>query len=46
MRRIKNTICLQTVQSSRSAIHSECGLFMTGPYMVILVKRSIKEGPR
>jgi len=44
-RKTKNTMCSQTIQSERSAVHSEHDLSSTGPRMAIPIKGSLKEGP-
>jgi len=46
VKKIKNTMHLQTIQSEGSTVHSECNLFITGPHAVISIKGSVKEGPR
>jgi len=46
VRRKKNTMCLQTIQSEGLAVHYECDLSTTGPRTAILIKGSVKEGPR
>ena len=45
VRRKKNTMHLQTIQSEGLAVHFERDLFTTGPHMAILIKGSVKEGP-
>ena len=37
---------LQTIQSEGLVVHFEHDLSMTGPYTAILIKKSLKEGPR
>jgi len=46
IRRKKNTMRLQTIQSEGLTVHFEHDLSMTGPHMAISVKGSLKEGPR
>ena len=46
VRRKKNTMCLQTIQSEGLVVHYECDLSTTGPHTAILIKGSVKEGPR
>jgi len=43
MRRKKNTMCLQTIQSERSVVHFEHDLCTTGPHMATSIKESLKE---
>jgi len=45
VRRTKSTMCSQTIQSEGLAVHFEHDLSTTGPYMAILIKESLKEGP-
>jgi len=46
VRRRKNTMCSQTILSEGSIVHFEHNLSTTGPYAAILIKGSLKEGPR
>ena len=46
VRRIKNMMHLKMTQSEGSAVHSEHNLSTIGPCTAILVKESLKEGPR
>ena len=46
MRKTKNTMCSQTIQSGGSTVHSEHNLSTTGLHVAILIKGSVKEGPR
>jgi len=45
MRRQKNTMCLQTIQSEGLVVHFEHDLYTTGPCVAILIKENLKEGP-
>ena len=45
VKRTKNTMRLQTIQSERSMVHSEHNLSTTGPCVAISIKGSLKEGP-
>ena len=44
VRRKKNTMCLQTIQSEGSAVHFEHNLSTTGPCMATSIKENPKEG--
>jgi len=46
MRRKKNTMWLQMIQSEGSAVHFEHNLSTTGPHVVTSIKGSLKEGLR
>ena len=46
MRKTKNMICLQTIQSEGLMVNSEHNLSTTGPHMAISIKGSVKERPR
>jgi len=46
MRRRKNIMRSQTIQSERSAVYFEHDLSTTGPHMAISIKGSLKEGPK
>jgi len=46
VRKKKNTMHSQTIQSEGSAVHFEHNLSMTGPCVAISIKGSVKEGPR
>ena len=45
VRREKNTMCLQTIQSEGSVVYSEHDLSTTGPRVAIPIKGSLKKGP-
>jgi len=45
MRRTKNTMHSQMIQSEGLAVHFEHNLFMTGPHAAISIKESIKKEP-
>jgi len=44
VRRKKNTMHSQMIQSEGSMVHFEHNLSMTGPHMAISIKGSLKEG--
>ena len=46
VRRKKNTMRSQTIQSEGLVVYFEYNLSTTGPRMAISIKESIKEGPR
>ena len=46
VRKRKNTMRLQTIRSEGSVVHFKHNLSTTGSYTVILIKGSLKEGPR
>jgi len=46
VRREKNTIRSQTIQPEGLVVYFEHDLSTTGPCMAILIKGSVKEGPR
>jgi len=45
IKKMKNTIYLQTIQSEGLMVYSECDLSTIGPCVAILIKESIKERP-
>jgi len=46
MRRKKNTMRSQIIQSEGSAVHFEHDLSTTGLHVATSIKESLKEGPR
>jgi len=46
VRRKKNMMCLQTIQSEGSVVHFEHDLSTMGPHAAILIKGSVKKEPR
>ena len=46
VRRQKNTMRSQTIQSEGSAVHFEHDLSTTGPHTAISIKGNLKEGLR
>ena len=46
VRRKKNTMCSQTIQSEELAVYFQHDLSTTGPCMATSIKGSLKEGPR
>jgi len=44
VKKMKNTMHSQTIQSEGSTVHSECNLSTTGPCTAISIKESVKEG--
>ena len=43
VKRQKNTMCLQTIQSEELVVYFEHDLSMTGPYTAISIKENLKE---
>jgi len=46
VRRKKNTMRSQMIQSEGLAVHFERDLSMTDPYVATSIKESLKKGPR